>query len=277
METIQAPLQGTETNKTSKPSRALSGGPSLIMTRNILLLLIVTFLFLLLAANGLEVLCWYSIPKKMEAFVLFLNNLPGGNWFESDSTISWHGDQLDYHLYSFLFFEVIPSSLFILICLALLRAYKISYQDIGLRKTFGVQGNLASIKIGLLSAVVMLALAALFLKICVSFGLKYKFVKVDWEFWFESIFLAPLREEFFFRGIFFVILSRYMPNSILLPLSAVFFGMLHLASYQSFMVVLAGVMGFYFGWLYIRTRSLILPILAHMISNAMVTSMVWKF
>lgn len=81
------------------------------------------------------------------------------------------------------------------------------------------------------------------------------------------VLVAPIAEEFIFRGI---LLQRWAVKwnlQVALVASSVLFGMLHLN------VVGLSMFGFVMGLLYIRTRSLFVPIVYHALNNALALSM----
>lgn len=75
---------------------------------------------------------------------------------------------------------------------------------------------------------------------------------------------APILEEFIFRGIVLEgFLKNYEPKKAIIW-SAVIFGAIHLNPWQ---FIGAGILGFYIGWIYYRTRSLIPCIVLHFLNN----------
>lgn len=75
---------------------------------------------------------------------------------------------------------------------------------------------------------------------------------------------APIIEELIFKGIILNgLLQRYSPsNSIII--SSVLFGIVHLNPWQ---FISALVIGVFSGWVYYRTRKLMLPIIIHFVNN----------
>lgn len=75
---------------------------------------------------------------------------------------------------------------------------------------------------------------------------------------------APLLEEFIFRGVMLDgLLKRYSPTRSIL-ISSFLFGLVHLNPWQ---FVSAFIIGLLAGWVYYKTRNLLLPILIHMVNN----------
>jgi hypothetical protein len=75
---------------------------------------------------------------------------------------------------------------------------------------------------------------------------------------------APILEELIFRGIVLEgLLKRYSPIKSIL-ISALFFGLIHLNPWQ---LISAFVIGIVMGWVYYRTRNLLLPIFLHFVNN----------
>lgn len=81
-----------------------------------------------------------------------------------------------------------------------------------------------------------------------------------------TIVVAPIAEEVLLRGIILKgLLSRYSaPTSILI--SSLLFGAIHGNLYQ---FVLALIVGVFLGWMFVKTRSLLLCILAHAFFNSL--------
>ena len=77
--------------------------------------------------------------------------------------------------------------------------------------------------------------------------------------------VAPLSEELLFRGYIQRILQRNMSATIAVILAGLIFGIAHL---NILIIPSATVMGMLFGYLMIRTGSLIVPTLGHAIFNA---------
>ncbi|MBO3270555.1 CPBP family intramembrane glutamic endopeptidase [Hymenobacter defluvii] len=75
---------------------------------------------------------------------------------------------------------------------------------------------------------------------------------------------APLLEELIFRGVMLTGLLRNYRPWVAISQSALLFGLMHMNPAQ---IVGAGLIGLLFGWLYYRTRSLSLCIVAHMFNN----------
>lgn len=77
--------------------------------------------------------------------------------------------------------------------------------------------------------------------------------------------VAPVLEELLFRGLLLRALALAMPGAAAIGLSAALFAAVHGNLFQLLPAFTAGVL---FGWVYLATRSLFLPILAHMFWNA---------
>lgn len=75
---------------------------------------------------------------------------------------------------------------------------------------------------------------------------------------------APVLEEVLFRGILLTGLLRNYRPWVAIGQSALLFGLFHLNPVQT---VSAGLMGLLLGWLYYRTRSLLLTIALHALNN----------
>lgn len=78
--------------------------------------------------------------------------------------------------------------------------------------------------------------------------------------------LGPILEELLFRGaVTKELLKRYKPGTAIV-LSGLLFGLFHINPAQ---VVGAILIGFFFAWLYYRTRSLVPGIVLHILNNGM--------
>ncbi|GAA4057168.1 type II CAAX endopeptidase family protein [Amphibacillus indicireducens] len=78
--------------------------------------------------------------------------------------------------------------------------------------------------------------------------------------------IAPITEEIIFRGLIFGFIKDKLGLAVALIVSAIIFGMLHLGHHLS-----TAVIGLVFALLYYRTKSLVVPIVFHMIWNALAT------
>jgi len=78
--------------------------------------------------------------------------------------------------------------------------------------------------------------------------------------------VGPIAEEFCFRrGILGSLLASRKYHRYALFLSALVFGLIHLNPAQ---IGGAFLLGLFFGWLYIRTNSLVLPVIFHVLNNS---------
>jgi uncharacterized protein len=85
--------------------------------------------------------------------------------------------------------------------------------------------------------------------------------------------LPGLSEELLFRG---VLLPALGMNNFAVILSSVFFGILHLSGSQQWpYVIWATIIGFIFGYSVLISGNLLVPIVAHIVTN-LVSSYVWK-
>lgn len=81
---------------------------------------------------------------------------------------------------------------------------------------------------------------------------------------FEIVFIAPIFEELFMRGIILEQLSRRYEPIISITVSALLFAIMHLNLTQG---VNAFLLGIIFGLVYLKTRNLIITILLHGLHN----------
>jgi membrane protease YdiL (CAAX protease family) len=78
---------------------------------------------------------------------------------------------------------------------------------------------------------------------------------------------APIIEEYICRGIIFAELSKRFSSNITVILSAVIFGVMHLIAGGIVLAIGATLMGFILGFIYLKTKSLTIAIIAHMCAN----------
>lgn len=82
---------------------------------------------------------------------------------------------------------------------------------------------------------------------------------------FVTILVAPIVEELFFRGVLFNKWSESLGTKKALFLTSFLFGVLHIGSSPIFIGQLLA--GFLFCLVYMRTKSLVFPILLHIVNN----------
>lgn len=82
-----------------------------------------------------------------------------------------------------------------------------------------------------------------------------------------AIFLAPISEELFFRGLLTNFSSKYLPDLVDLVPQAVLFGILHFAYGSKLEIFATFVIGLIFGYIYKRSKSLMPSILIHATYN----------
>ncbi|MGQ7425472.1 lysostaphin resistance A-like protein, partial [Streptococcus suis] len=94
--------------------------------------------------------------------------------------------------------------------------------------------------------------------------------KYGWMVLLSTNILSPIREEYLYRGIFQErIRSKHYPIISVL-ITAILFAFVH--SYEiSFSFWSALFPGFLFSWIYYKTNHLKYPIVAHILSNSIVT------
>jgi uncharacterized protein len=86
--------------------------------------------------------------------------------------------------------------------------------------------------------------------------------------------LPGLSEELLFRG---VMLPAFGLNIVAVVISSLLFGILHLSGMQQWpYVIWATLVGFFLGYSALATGNLLVPIVAHIITN-IVSGLIWKF
>lgn len=238
------------------------------LTRGLLIIVVATFVSWFCTGHGLGALSLYYFPVQTHRFAASVSQAESFQWIESARGIPSNVKWLIFNIHNILVFDVLPTAIFVIICFWVLRYYRIPKSTVGLVLPPDGKSFWKFLKIGLASGVVVVALAGVVLTIAVRFGIHYKIVSFDFsKIRFIGLFPGPITEELCFRGVFFAVFERWFPTRVVLFLSAVFFGICHLTGYTLFYSCLVGFMGFFFGWLYVQTRSLLFPILAHTISN----------
>lgn len=85
-----------------------------------------------------------------------------------------------------------------------------------------------------------------------------------------AVFIGPLAEELFYRGMLFSALRRHLPLWPAMGLAGVLFGLSHLqTTLQGYLMVLIIIipLGMFLAWIYERRGTLVVPILAHAVFN----------
>ena len=139
-----------------------------------------------------------------------------------------------------------------------------------------------SLKLLLISCLISGPIIFIFLLILdyfkINMPLASKVSNGNWATWITYQFMyVAVAEELFFRGYILGNLARptkspsFRPTkkhqAITIGFSAVLFALAHIIILQNFLSALTFFPGLLFGWLFIRTRSLLAPILFHAIAN----------
>lgn len=85
-----------------------------------------------------------------------------------------------------------------------------------------------------------------------------------WIYFLAVVILAPVMEEFIFRGVMFSLLEKHGTGFAVIG-SGIIFGLAHM-DFSS--VIFATIAGFVFGYLYAKTRNLWVTIIVHFLNNA---------
>lgn len=87
-----------------------------------------------------------------------------------------------------------------------------------------------------------------------------------------ALFLAPILEEFIFRGIILRgLLSRYSSTKAII-VTAILFALIHINPTQ---ILGAFILGLFFSWIYYYTKSIVICILLHFVANG--TSILFQY
>ena len=89
----------------------------------------------------------------------------------------------------------------------------------------------------------------------------------------SAVVVAPIVEEFFFRGFIFRLLSCRIGITAAAVLSGLYFGAVHLSLVQTVTLTIFGVVQCF---LYAKTRSILYPILLHAIFNAIAVTQIYS-
>lgn len=88
----------------------------------------------------------------------------------------------------------------------------------------------------------------------------------------NAVFIAPLVEELFFRGFIYNILKKHTGILTAALVSGLFFGAVHISLVQCIILTIFGIVQCF---LYEHTRSIVYPMLLHMIFNGIAMSMLF--
>lgn len=88
----------------------------------------------------------------------------------------------------------------------------------------------------------------------------------------STILIAPIAEEFVFRGLVYRRARAYRGVKWGIFLSALLFGIFHLNMVQG---IFAFLLGLFFAWMYERTQTLIVPIVCHAAANFWEIALEW--
>lgn len=201
------------------------------------------------------------------AILQFLNRLPEPTGIMAMSNVFCGGSRLGFGLYAVLFFKLVPLVFFLEATRRSMIRYRYSLGDLGwsLRQ----EGPVRSLIILIKATAAFLVFYGTLLAIYRLFGIRYHFL------WRYPVFdlhqilglMAPIYEELIFRGIILAALLRYLSPGKALLLSCVVFGVAHILVQSVYAIFFTAILGFYLGWIYYRTRSLVLPIMTHFLYN----------
>lgn len=212
---------------------------------------------------------WKIYPdRKIFAVFDFLNSLPGGNWFSMASPLWKDGNRYYFNLYPLLIVNIVPLILCIWLTIRLVRFFNISTQDIGFKFSCGDKSIFISCLIFLISLTTFLMIYTAVLNLMAFlWGGRVEFHSLNSDPIRFNALIHPFPEEILYRGIFFTIFLRHFPKTVVWLLSSVFFGLMHVFIQDIFFIVSSLLIGAYLGWIYLRTRSLVLPTLVHVAAN----------
>ncbi|MHA1674508.1 MAG: lysostaphin resistance A-like protein [Promethearchaeota archaeon] len=95
---------------------------------------------------------------------------------------------------------------------------------------------------------------------------------IFWVGFLLSAGVIPIVEELFFRGLMYRGLRQHLSPKISILISAFLFGIVHLDIVQG---ILAGIMGIFLAWMYEKSGSIYIPILMHILNNAITFLIAW--
>lgn len=203
------------------------------------------------------------------AFLQFLNRLPEPTGITAMSNVFYGGNRLDFGLYAVLFFKLLPLIFFLEVTRRVVIRCRYSLGDLGLSWSLGQEGSVRSLIILMKTTAAFLLFYGTLLAIYRLLGIEYHFL------WRYPVFdlrqvsglIAPLYEELIFRGIILAALLHHLSPGRALLLSCVVFGVAHILVQSVYAMVFTAILGLYLGWIYYRTRSLVLPVIAHFLYN----------
>lgn len=84
--------------------------------------------------------------------------------------------------------------------------------------------------------------------------------------------LAPIAEEIVFRGFIQDTLQKYLSPAVTILVTAFLFSVIHM---QVEYVIALGIMGLILGWARYRSKSLLVPVVIHVLNNAYMVWLMW--
>jgi len=79
--------------------------------------------------------------------------------------------------------------------------------------------------------------------------------------------LSGLGQEILFRGLILFSFNRWKGGNVALLVSTVLFGLIHFTRYSAFGVVLVSALGAFWGWIALKSKNILGPIIAHSLFN----------
>lgn len=233
-------------------------------------LLFVSWVLLVMADGGL--IC-----------LLQLLGLPLDRFSLTFGTIKWWHISSDIHVA--LFNAVVWILCFGLILVLLYRSEGIRPRDLGLTWSMGKDGTLKVLWLNLKILVALCLVLVLLINILYYF---FHWADVSYidlfnpdrkrivDFSFDP--MVPLAEEIVFRGVFCTLLARYgLRWRYIILITALLFGLAHFINLTVFplssvvqTVVSAMIAGCFLGWIFYKTRTLLMPVCWHYFFNTVI-------
>ena len=94
----------------------------------------------------------------------------------------------------------------------------------------------------------------------------HEFKQNPTHFFISVVVIAPILEELIFRGVILDYLLKHKSEKTSILYSGLIFGLMHFSPDQVFFAFFAGIL---LGYVYVKSRNIVVPILFHAINNAL--------
>ena len=241
-----------------------------VKIRRCLLAITCFFLFVLFSASFLPSFLWNKFPLKTFYIVNDINHLFGIQWTSFKSSVKLYSVPVAVTAPYFLLIDFPLMLTFVLCTYFILRVEKISFELVGFH--FFSKTDFTANSLKYLVQVGLTLLGSILFFVSIS---KYtKLLPFHYapqvgmsRFSLHGLFIAPVTEELFFRGLLFSFFKIFINRLKLLILTSFLFGFTHFFSLPLLSILGPIFFGFCVGYLYLKTESLFWPIILHFLVN----------